>query len=793
MDFRKKKDHVIHLYPKVEQFSKAIFNRSYMLGSIFFHLLLPLLVSCQSESFLPNGLRTDLLRNTNQVSLLGKKQTIPLNDSILQKGAFEIAKIRSLHPLFHWQLDAKSKSSSAFQIQVSKELTDGINNVEVVWDSGKVYSSKLFTSYQGMPLEKNKVYYWRVKYWNEKNSPSEYSLSQAFVIDNILINDQFSQEPIRTVDQTPKINPTEKGYFIDFKKAAFGKLKLQLTAEEESIIHLSVGEIKESNAFKVADLGGNIQYYTTQIKLLSGTHWYELKWPKNIKRSSNPFMVKMPSYIGEVFPFRYVEIENYKEALHEEQVIRIMAHYTFDDDASYFSSSNTVLNQVWDLCKYSMKATSFLGYYVDGDRERIPYEADAYINQLSHYSVDAEYSISRASMKHLLFNPTWPTEWTLYNILMAWYDYLYTGDNRFIDRYYDELKVKTLMDLSDESGLISTLTGKQTDLFFERLHKRNWGDNNNLRDIVDWPQALPPGGFENLEYYIGSEKEYPGENDGYVYETYNAVVNALYYGALKRMENIALDLKKEDDVALFQTQAAKVKKQFLLTFQDPNNGLIKDGEKTNHKSQHANMFALTFGLIPEKDKNAVVEYIKSRNMSCSVYASQILLEGLFDNGGDQHAIDLLAATTERSWYNMIRYGSTITMEAWDIRYKPNLDLNHAWGASPANIIVRKLMGVEPITPGAQTIKIHPRIGQLEYASLKTSLISGVVEVECKQTKNSYLMNITIPGGVKGDLRFPSTKGKQRLYINGELTSSKIENEEYHLTNFPSGVFEIEVK
>jgi hypothetical protein len=31
--------------------------------------------------------------------------------------------------------------------------------------------------------------------------------------------------------------------------------------------------------------------------------------------------------------------------------------------------------------------------YVDGDRERIPYEADAYINMLSHYAVDSEYSI----------------------------------------------------------------------------------------------------------------------------------------------------------------------------------------------------------------------------------------------------------------------------------------------------------------------------------------------------------------------------------------------------------------
>ncbi|NDD49049.1 MAG: hypothetical protein EBZ28_04215, partial [Alphaproteobacteria bacterium] len=52
-------------------------------------------------------------------------------------------------------------------------------------------------------------------------------------------------------------------------------------------------------------------------------------------------------------------------------------NYTFDESASSFDSSDEVLNQIWDFCKYSMKATSFCGYYVDGDRERIPYEADA--------------------------------------------------------------------------------------------------------------------------------------------------------------------------------------------------------------------------------------------------------------------------------------------------------------------------------------------------------------------------------------------------------------------------------
>jgi hypothetical protein len=80
----------------------------------------------------------------------------------------------------------------------------------------------------------------------------------------------------------------------------------------------------------------------------------------------------MPNYIGEVYPFRYLEIKNYKGNLNPKQVVRTMVNYTFDENASNFSSSNEVLNEIWEFCKYSMKATSFCGYYVDGDRERIP-------------------------------------------------------------------------------------------------------------------------------------------------------------------------------------------------------------------------------------------------------------------------------------------------------------------------------------------------------------------------------------------------------------------------------------
>ena len=86
-----------------------------------------------------------------------------------------------------------------------------------------------------------------------------------------------------------------------------------------------------------------------------------------------------------MLPFRWCEVEGYGGKLGKKDFVRHSDHVPFDERAAYFRCSDDTLNRIWELCRYSMKATSFTGYYVDGDRERIPYEADALINQLGRY------------------------------------------------------------------------------------------------------------------------------------------------------------------------------------------------------------------------------------------------------------------------------------------------------------------------------------------------------------------------------------------------------------------------
>ena len=99
-------------------------------------------------------------------------------------------------------------------------------------------------------------------------------------------------------------------------------------------------------------------------------------------------------------PFRWVEVEGWPTELHADQIRRRAAFdSTWVDDAATFHSSDPMLDKVWDLCHYSIKATTFAGVFVDGDRERLAYEADAYLTQLSYYAGDADPRIAASHLR----------------------------------------------------------------------------------------------------------------------------------------------------------------------------------------------------------------------------------------------------------------------------------------------------------------------------------------------------------------------------------------------------------
>ena len=72
-------------------------------------------------------------------------------------------------------------------------------------------------------------------------------------------------------------------------------------------------------------------------------------------------------------------------------------------------------------------------------------------------------------------------------------------------------------------------------------------------------------------------------------------------------------------------------------------------------------------------------------------------------------------------------GTTITLEALDMRYKVNADWNHAWGAVPANIILRYMCGIKPKTKGFGLVEIKPQMDNVKNSSILAPSIRGQIK------------------------------------------------------------------
>ncbi|RYG62955.1 hypothetical protein EON80_22140 [bacterium] len=271
--------------------------------------------------------------------------------------------------------------------------------------------------------------------------------------------------------------------------------------------------------------------------------------------------------------------------------------------------------------------------------------------------------------------------------------------------------------MSEESDLEKTEAASP-----RRLEKAREDGLLRALAIVDWPSAERDG-YNQVEGINAPTAQ------NQIGPEINTVVNAFYYHALLKMAEIAKATQHEVDAKLFESKAKQVYTGFNGVFFDPKRGIYVDGEGATHASLHANMFALAFDLVPQEHQSSVADFVQSRGMACSVYGAQYLLEGLYKGGKADYALQLMTSRSDRSWWHMIELGSTMTLEAWDIKYKNNLTWNHAWGAAPGNIISRYLLGVRPAEPGYKKILIAPQPGSLKWVRGQVPTILGPVLVD----------------------------------------------------------------
>ncbi len=535
--------------------------------------------------------------------------------------------------------------------------------------------------------------------------------------------------PVWSIDQAVASRRLGEGHwFFDFGLARFGQAVIHWPQAPAGTVRMHLGERLSLPHQIDRSPPGSVRYQVHDVELLSGQaehhprlHWHPPGW-------LTQGFVTTPGDRGEVMPFRYVELEGVPPGFDPQRLRRHSLALPFDPDAAHFRSSCSALDAVWNLCRHTTEATTFAGVYVDGDRERLPYEGDAHIHQLSHYALDRRYEAARHTMEVLLRQPTWPVEWQMHLLMMAWEDLLYTGNTDFVRRHHDRLVAATLSALARPDGLVELGRENQTPGFLASI-----GRQEPLRTLIDWP---------------------PAERDRHVTGAADAVVNAFHHHSLLLMGRIDGLLGDTVAAARWLEKAEQVRTSYLRCFWDAQRQRVRDSEGTRHASWHSQVFALRFGLVPPPHVEPVLRHVRRRGLAGSVYAVQHLLDALYQHGQAQWALERMRAEGDRGWLGMLEQGSTMTLEAWNADVKPNLDWNHAWGTAPANVVARRLVGVQPATPGGARVRVQPQPGDLAYFDARVPCPRGPVDVRWHRGQRSAVIEIEVPEHTVVELMLP---------------------------------------
>jgi len=692
----------------------------------------------------------------------------------------EEAVLSASTPTFGWfyQPSFRNDYQTAYRILVASSPSLANAGTGDMWDSGMVSSTNSINlRYGGAVLQTNASYYWRVQTVNSLGSTQSFSVVQQFNTASQLFNPvttpgvvyqqpaagSANNYPLRYVPVAPvRVTTNSLGHwFVDFGADAFGYATVHLNGNYNgATVNFGLGELASGNVVNTSP-GATIRYWSGSCPLQNGDLIYTNRSATAVGTISPP-----TTPYGIVSPFRYLELSGVPAGvvLTTNDVTQWRLQTEFDPTAATFNSSSPALNQVWNLCHYSMEALTFDGIYVDGDRERTPYEADTYIHQLSSYGSADDFATVRCSFEYLTNHLTWPTEWPMHMIFVAWADYEQTGDPYLMTKYYGFLTNNCMLyGNARANGLVWShpVTG-----------------NTASGDIIDW--------YRNSGDGIGNV-------DGYVAEGTNAVINAFYYRCLTLMTNIAQLTGHAADAAAFAARASQVYAAYNSVFWNSGSQSYIDGEGTSHASADANFFPLAFGLVPTNNQAATVNYIHSRiaalgAMPAGVYGAEYLLAGLFQAGDADTALGLMITNNTRSWMNMINMGSTLADEAWSTADKSNEDWNHAWGSAPGNLIPQYVLGLRPLAAGYGQVLIQPQLGAtLSFVQGTVPTLRGPVSIQVTNGAGTYQMLLNLPGNVSATVMLPAGGATNSVaLVDGGIVAGTLANNWLTVTNLGSG-------
>ncbi len=416
--------------------------------------------------------------------------------------------------------------------------------------------------------------------------------------------------------------------------------------------------------------------------------------------------------------FRFVRIDllNEEASLHLKE-LRAISRYRDIPYLGRFSCNNDRLNKIWQTGAYTVHL-NMQEFLWDGiKRDRLVWLGDMHPEVMTINSVFGHNEVVNKSLDLMRDEtplPQWMNGFSSYSlwwiiIQRDWY--LYNGDVQYLTKQKEYMV-----------GLIKQILNKVDDEGMEHL--------DGIR-FLDWPSSNNPPAIK-------------------------AGLHALTLLALETGGQL-LELLDEHELAL-QCQKTSV--------------LMKKNKlDCNNSKQAASMMVLAGLEDAEKANSEIIAVGGAKGFS--TFYGYYMLEAMAKAGDYVGAMKIISDY----WGGMLDLGATSFWEDFNIEWlkdasridelpkKNEIDVHatygdhcyvgfrhslcHGWASGPTAWLSRHVLGIEPIKPGCEEVRINPHLGDLEWAEGTFPTPKGIIYVKhTKKENGSIKTEVKSPRGVK---------------------------------------------
>jgi len=248
---------------------------------------------------------------------------------------------------------------------------------------------------------------------------------------------------------------------------------------------------------------------------------------------------------------------------------------------------------------------------------------------------------------------------------------------------------------------------------------------------------------------------------------------AFYYHHIIMGAEFAGILGKTDDSIKYAKLAQHIKAAIAGKFLVPGTGRFDNG------TESAQLFALWYGLSPEKDNTmkVLLQEFERHNwhVSTGIFSTKFLFDVLRQSDMNETAFRIARQEDYPGWINMLNQGATTLWEAW---HDPGTvySANHPMFGSIDEWFYRSLLGINAASPGFKKIIIKPQpAGSINWAKGSYQSVRGIIKSDWRKEGEKISLKVSIPANTSALVYIPAKQNSGVTESGKPVTVQRYEN------------------